>query len=156
MFTDNKPSCFGKLWDKECAECAGGLDPAYSHPRTGSHIRQVCDYYSSCGARAQLSKYRTPEKAPSFTAGSQHIRVNIPNSDKPVMFTPEQQRQLMVHQQMMPVNYQMPSYLTVPEHVGEGDTFFHVLFREMLRGMGKSFGHTIAHFFDAHSFDEFL
>lgn len=51
--------------------------------------------------------------------------------------------------QMMPVQYQMPSYLSVPE---VRTTFWKTLGLELVRGMGKALGHSIAHFFDNNSF----
>lgn len=58
----------------------------------------------------------------------------------------------MGYQQMMPVNYQMPAYLTVPEIVPQGGSVWSALGRSLFRSMGKSFGHTISHFFDATPF----
>lgn len=52
------------------------------------------------------------------------------------------------YQQMMPVNYQMPGYLTVPEQRYEGQSFWSFLGRTVLRSLGKSMGHSIAHLFD--------
>ena len=58
----------------------------------------------------------------------------------------------MGYQQMMPVNHYMPSYLSVPEPVQEGDSIMGRLLREVGRSMGKSVGHTIANFFDNNVF----
>lgn len=52
------------------------------------------------------------------------------------------------YQQMMPVNYQMPAYLTTPEERAEGESFWAVLGRVLLRSIGKSIGHSIANMFD--------
>lgn len=51
---------------------------------------------------------------------------------------------------MMAMNYGMPAYLSVPEPTG--GTFWGTMGREVLRGMGKALGHSIAHFFDHHAF----
>lgn len=51
---------------------------------------------------------------------------------------------------MMAMNYGMPAYLSVPEPAG--GTFWGTMGREVLRGMGKALGHSIAHFFDNHAF----
>lgn len=51
---------------------------------------------------------------------------------------------------MMAMNYGMPAYLSVPEPTG--GTFWGTMGREVLRGMGKALGHSIAHFFDNHAF----
>lgn len=48
--------------------------------------------------------------------------------------------------QPMPVNYQMPSYLTVPE--GHGGSLFGMLLRTLFRSMGKAAGHSFSHFWD--------
>jgi len=61
-----------------------------------------------------------------------------------------QQFQAQVQQQplqMMPVSYDMPSYLTVTEDRNPG-TFWTNLLHELLRGMGKAAGHSLASFFD--------
>lgn len=52
---------------------------------------------------------------------------------------------------MMPVNYGLPQYLTVREPV-TGGALMKRLGVEVIRSMGKSFGHTIAHFFDVEIF----
>jgi hypothetical protein len=52
---------------------------------------------------------------------------------------------------MVPVNYGMPQYLTVREPVN-GQRLFTRLGVEVLRSMGKSFGHTLANFFDVEMF----
>lgn len=66
--------------------------------------------------------------------------------------TPQQQQQVPQmtygYQQMMPVNYQMPSYLSVPEERHAGEGFLQFLMRTVVRSMGKSIGHSIAHLFD--------
>lgn len=52
------------------------------------------------------------------------------------------------YQQMMPVNYQMPAYLSVPEVREVGESFWAVLARTVLRSIGKSLGHSVANMFD--------
>ena len=47
------PACFGKDWEATSAECVGGLDPAYTHPKTGLHLREQCNFYQACGTRLQ-------------------------------------------------------------------------------------------------------
>lgn len=56
--------------------------------------------------------------------------------------------QPMGYQQMMPVNYNMPQYLAVPETRYEGQSFWTVLGNTVLRSVAKSTGHSIAHLFD--------
>lgn len=72
---------------------------------------------------------------------------------KPIHLPPQQVLQQYAqlpigYQQMMPVNYQMPGYLTVPEIRQPDQSFWTFLTRTVLRAMGKSFGHSIAHLFD--------
>ena len=52
------------------------------------------------------------------------------------------------HQQMMPVNYTMPSYLSVPEDPSA--SFWRALWMSLFRSFGKALGHSIANFFDSH------
>lgn len=50
--------------------------------------------------------------------------------------------------QPMPVNFQMPAYLTVPEARGEGDSLLGMLFRTLFRSVMKAGGHSFSHFWD--------
>jgi hypothetical protein len=50
--------------------------------------------------------------------------------------------------QPMPVNYQMPAYLTVPEQRNDGDSLLGVLFRTVFRSVMKAGGHSFSHFWD--------
>lgn len=50
------PSCYGKDWDKNVPECAGGPDPNYTHPQTQQHIREQCNFFQSCGVRVQAAR----------------------------------------------------------------------------------------------------
>lgn len=52
------------------------------------------------------------------------------------------------YQQMVPVNYQMPQYLSVPEVRYEGQGFVGLMGRVALRSVMKSLGHSMAHLFD--------
>jgi len=56
----------------------------------------------------------------------------------------------MVPAQMMPVNYGMPSYLSVlePKRMKKGRKWMS-LRNEVGRSIGKSVGHSLAHFFDS-------
>lgn len=47
------PECFGKEWDKNAAECAGGPDQNFTHPKSGLHVREQCSFFQSCGSRTQ-------------------------------------------------------------------------------------------------------
>lgn len=50
---------------------------------------------------------------------------------------------------MMPVNYMMPAYLTMPEPVHPDEGIGGPLVRTLFRSVGKSLGHSLAHFFDS-------
>lgn len=66
-----------------------------------------------------------------------------------------QQQQMMYGQMpfgyapMMPVNYQMPAYLSMQEPCLPGESVWRMLGRSIFRSMGKSVGHTVSHFFDS-------
>jgi len=59
MASSSPPVCFGQRWEAHHPECAGGLDPAYSHPRTKSHKRDKCQWYSSCASRTASANLGT-------------------------------------------------------------------------------------------------
>lgn len=50
------PSCFGVDWDKNEPECAGGPHPTRRNPKTGTHVLERCDFYTSCGAKVAAAK----------------------------------------------------------------------------------------------------
>lgn len=180
-----QPDCFGKHWDGTNTECAGGNDPAYRHPDTGSHTRERCVFFESCGARVQAAKNNMVQNvvpAPQLT----RFQPRPTNNPQPLGGQPTQiQPQAMVptapqynaqqinqqivqqvlaairqgtpqaapnaqlgYQQMMPVNFHVPQYLSVREERGPEDSLIGLLGRELVRSMGKSVGHTLANFFD--------
>lgn len=49
--TNQVPSCFGKQWEANHPECKGGTDPLYVNPKTGSHVRDRCKWYSQCAQK---------------------------------------------------------------------------------------------------------
>jgi len=59
-----------------------------------------------------------------------------------------QQPMQMGYQQMMPVNYNMPAYLTTPEPMHEGG-FWKMFATTVFRSVGKSVGHSVSYMFDA-------
>ena len=73
------------------------------------------------------------------------------NTQNTMMGMPPQHPQQMVpgYQQMMPVNFAIPQYLTVREERTPDGTVWGMLGREIARSMGKSFGHTLSNFFDS-------
>lgn len=189
---EERPSCFGKLWNPNETECNGGPDPKYNHPKNGGHIREKCDFFNECGARVQAQRLITPQQmvkqpiitpppaaqANSFREFMQRKQIveeeterarlaaSHQQQQRPQMpyyaqqpqqqppYYPQQQAypQPVYQQQMMPVNYGMPSYLSVPEMRIPGQSFVGLLGREAVRAMGKSFGHTLANFFDMNPF----
>lgn len=52
------------------------------------------------------------------------------------------------YQAMMPVNFHMPAYLSVPEIQSADEGILPVLGREVARGLLKAFGHSLSTFFD--------
>ena len=168
---EDPPNCFGKLWQADHVECKGGLDPAFVNEKTGSHVREKCWFFDSCGARTQAAKLeahrglvqpeslvrpqvpfirpqQTVAPTPPPTQGyierfAQSVQQQqVPRPTFPVQQAPVQYG----YQQMMPVNYQMPGYLTVPEE--RGSSLLGFVGRTVTRSILKSLGHSIAHLFD--------
>jgi len=148
--SDNKiPTCYGKLWEKDHPMCSGGLDPSYTHPQTGRHVRDACDYYTTCSVATQAGKI-----VPVQNLLRQTMQAGMP-VQQPTMMPGQtaitgQQGQIYGYQQMMPVNYQMPAYLTVAED--PANSLGKRLLILMFRAMGKAFGHALSNFFDMNSF----
>lgn len=200
-----RPRCFGKEWDKDEAQCAGGLDPTFNDGK-GGHVRKRCDFFQLCGAQvvggaeqvippnnlvrpsyAPPPPYAAPPappvgpRVPSYAEWQQRAFSRppppppTPTAPAPPPLprgyapaapqyygapSPPQQP----HYPPPPVqphghypaghyqlNYMMPGYLTEPEVRSPGESVWSVLGREILRGVGKSFGHTVSHFFDANA-----
>lgn len=179
--TSQPPPCFGLQWSPTDAECSGGLDPQYTHPRTGSHVRERCMYYSTCGSKTQATKLLPPAQLmrpqPQFgpmgfppPSPSQQLQISQAASDfmrrygqaqpmipAPVMqpqqgFVPQSYGMPVPYQSMVPMSSQMPAYLSVLEPRTEDASLWSILSREMTRSLLKSLGHTIAHFFDTTPF----
>lgn len=230
------PSCFGKQWESNDPQCAGGRDPAYTDPVTGSHIRERCAYYSACGTRVQVARSTsstsstpqptqlvpaqnltrpvwgvqqrqqpppaTPATTPTANTSPVPAQVlaqypwmqafmqqmmqqppaqpqlpPIQNWDgamqhfvqalahhlhgapqgygpipmqgrpaQPTAFVPP--NAVYGQAPMMPVNFMMPGYLSVPEVRRPGDSLLGLLGREVARSLFKAGGHTVANFFD--------
>lgn len=49
MTQPQEMDCYGVSWEERNPECAGGVDPLYTNPQTGSHVRQRCGLYEQCG-----------------------------------------------------------------------------------------------------------
>lgn len=88
----------------------------------------------------------------------QQITVLQRNTPNAMMMAPQQLQQqqqqqpyqmMPGYQQMMPVNFAIPQYLTVREERAPDGSVWGMLLREIARSMGKSFGHTLSNFFDS-------
>lgn len=81
-----------------------------------------------------------------------------PSQQQPNFVAPQnlyqQQAPVMMPAQMMPVNYGMPSYLSIlePKRLKKGKKWKSLSY-EVGRSMGKSIGHSIAFFFDSVPWD---
>ena len=162
------PQCFGKLWDSKEPACMGGVDHTYTNSN-GEHIRPTCKFQASCSIRTQATKSNNNSVIPasSLVRPPQPVAPAMPRPWQPPVSTypytqPTQPQQYgwqnsQQHQQqqtpyMMPVYSQIPQYLTVREPMNSSRT--KRLFTEVMRSVGKSFGHTIANFFDMESFTD--
>lgn len=56
MANNDKPSCFGTLWDPRSSECRGGADPGYVNPKNGNNLRDQCTFFGSCGTKTQATR----------------------------------------------------------------------------------------------------
>ncbi len=200
VLREDKPTCFGRVddpgkgqegWNPNVAACAGGADPAYTNEKTGSHVRERCEFFNQCGSTASAKKFelmrqslipatslvkQPPVVGPSVNQVAPQAKVMESlqkQQQAPLMQQqqaqynammqqmaqmqrmgmPVQQQQMpqmmpMGYQQMMPVNYQMPAYLTAPEHLEPGG-FWKAMARTVFRSVGKSVGHSVAHMFDS-------
>lgn len=147
------PPCYGDF-DRDVPECVGGHDPAY--PENG-HIRPVCDFVQTCSQRTQATK------ASAIIPVSNLIKPQT-QFNQPYTTTPYQAKPYAsvnppalpngYHAgmpQVVSVNYMMPQYLTIRESI-TGGGLLRRLGVEVVRSMGKSVGHTVAHFFDVEQF----
>lgn len=181
------PDCFGRTWDQNAAECAGGRDPNYTDGN-GTHIRERCDFFNSCGAKKQAAEQER-KVAPSFysnpiipassltrrfgpqpppTSYAQPYAGHSP-SHAPSQLEQELHRARIVIQQqeealqqryavgqapptrtpnMMAMDMYVPKYLSTPEPRAPGQSVWAVLGREVMRGVMKAAGHTVASYWD--------
>jgi hypothetical protein len=171
--TKEPPPCFGKSWERNDPACAGGTDPAFED-ENGGHVRERCGYFDTCGARVQAGRMEAAKNLiPATSLARPWIRPPgnpQPSSPAPMQTTQnfamqqllQQLQAAMVkqggappqipssfgYQQMMPVNFSIPQYLTVREDRKPGESIFGMLGRELFRSVGKSLGHTLGNFFD--------
>jgi len=179
---EDVPVCYGEKWEATAPECAGGPDATYTHPKDGTHVREMCDFFHSCGAKVQAGRLgaqiipaaqltsRTiqpiplpaapPAQPPSFReymAQQQSVQPRVapmPQSHYlQVQPTPAPQHPSMGYPApMYQLQYLVPGYLSVPEARRPGQSVWAMLGREVIRALGKAVGHTIANFFDTHPF----
>ena len=160
------PSCYGKMFSAKETDCIGGYDPTWDGP---GHVRPACDYADSCAARGNT---QTQNIVPAQnlvrpqTTFQPRTTFSRPTTSNPPPFTgrppgspppfyqpqhvpppmPGNQQHVGV-QQSYSANFGIPQYLTVREPVNSGSPMKR-LGVETARSVGKSIGHTIAHFFD--------
>lgn len=153
------PECFGsQLHDPRQPECAGGVDLMYTNKFTGSHVRERCRFFDACGAKVQATRAAaiqamSPQYRPVVSAAAS--RAQVPQMSQQMAPPTQQQQQMqpVVQGQWYPAptyqfNHGIPNYLTMPEPRASGESIWVALFRELLRGVIKSFGHTVAYFVD--------
>lgn len=170
--TKTVPNCYGLQFDRNAPECVGGNDAAFTD-EDGGHVRPACDMVSACSTRCQANRqhagqavvpasslYRpqappTTFTQPNVTAAQPYRPPMYPGQQTqgypPVHAAPSQYHPQGGLAQLVPVNYSMPQYLTVREPA-TGQGLLRRLGTEITRSMGKSFGHTLAHFFDVEPF----
>lgn len=175
-----KPPCFGDAWDPNEPECTGGRDPSYIHPKNGTNYREQCSFYHSCGRQVQLKKASAnvgntvsthslirnrPTQSTTNTANTATTAKNNDAVDallKALGAQPDKNPvvdQLLAvlraatpgHHQMMPVNFEVPTYLTVTEPHGSGPIWIR-LGREVMRSAMKGVGHQFSSFWDHNTF----
>jgi len=175
---DETPPCFGKEWDGNNSECRGGYEHGYINPINGSNSRDQCIFFRSCGAHTQAARVgqarlvptqnlvRLPPAAPSapvqapmqtmatqFGQVQQQQRPLPPQAPVPQPVYQQQQQPMVQqvpygYQQMQPVNYQMPGYLTTPQMQQPNESFASMLAKNLMRSMAKAAGHSFSHVFD--------
>lgn len=163
--TKPPPDCYGKHFDRSEPTCVGGHDPAYTDD-DGRHVRESCAMASSCAARCQANRQLAPQIVPATNLINNRPQAPLTSFSQPTQAaqpyrpaaytnpsiqyhqpTPSQYHPQAGVQQMVPVNYGIPQYLSVREPVN-GQSLPKRLGMEVLRSLGKAVGHTIAHFFD--------
>lgn len=162
---DRKPHCFGQ-WDPSAKECAGGLDPAYSHPVSGEKKRDTCKFYESCGSRTEASKLDASWSPNLIQASSLHRQKEPPQpaaksvsaptpSYRPFSWSPPPSSHNKPSENAqsvrVPLEYSMhvQPFLSVPEVQDDGDSYGSYAFRILVRSLGKGAALGIAHFFDS-------
>lgn len=89
------PVCFGRSWEANHPECAGGLDPLYTHPQRKDHRRDRCSWYSSCASRTTAARQQV----------NQQVQI-IPVQQLVRQQPSQPPQQFQQPQQVMPPQYQ--------------------------------------------------
>ena len=86
----DRPQCFGRpeYWSGSAVECQGGLDPAYTNPRTGSHRRDKCLWFTECATGAVAARMGRPMAQPQAQP-SQQTSMIVPVQPIPVQAPPK-------------------------------------------------------------------
>lgn len=106
MATQPPKECFGKSWDGNNVLCAGGLDAAYIHPKTGSNQRERCAWFDPCATRVNATRMGQQQQIIPL---SQVMRQQQQHTQPTSPWAP--MRNLMTklsHQPQMPQMPQMP------------------------------------------------
>ena len=154
------PDCFGQLWEARAPECAGGVDLMYTNKQTGSHVRERCRFFDACGAKVQATKKAAMQATipqswtfPKPQTSAEASRAQVPQMSQQMVPQQHQQQMPVMHGTWYPAptyqfNHGIPNYLSMPEPRAPGESVWFSLMREILRGLIKSFGHTVAYFVD--------
>lgn len=146
-------ACGAKLQASRMEPARGLLDPKSLVKATGvptlgpsRQVEQPTQFVQQF--MSSLSQRQVPVQAIQ-----PYVPQQMSMQGKPIHLPPAQVPQAygqipVGYQQMMPVNYQMPGYLSVPEVRQPEQSFWSFLSKTVLRSMGKSLGHSIAHLFD--------
>lgn len=169
-----KPLCFEKHWDPKAAECAGGYDPSFIE--SDSRTRKPCAFFRECGTQTTAKRMETARLIPATQlhrpeqtyrpAPTPMVQAPQPIAQQPapMFYAPPsapiphpgsyQQAVPIGYQAQayapMPVNYNIPTYLAVPEERHSGESFWPVALRTVVRSAIKGAAHGVAAFVDGH------
>lgn len=148
------PECFGKSFDRNAIECVGGHDPVQGG------MREACGAQSRCSVRSQAGRHGAETAAAivpiNHLVHRPPVTTFVPPAVRPAQpvyggSQPHGYSPAAGIQQMVPVNYGMPQYLSVREPA-DGRGLAMRLGVELLRSLGKAMGHTFANFLDSEVF----
>lgn len=101
VLREEKPLCFGRIdnpakndegWNPQCPLCAGGIDPAYTDEKTGSHIRERCTLFQACGSIVQAKKMA--QMRPALIDPKSLVKPQVSVQTPPAAYQPQNQNQL--------------------------------------------------------------